>query len=471
MRLLERHALVTPLDDMELALVKGALASPGLVDAHEEAVVRSALSLARLTRLREGQKDIGVSTWLRPFREDLVRRLTPVLLGGGRIERTLLVPHLRELEERTVATRDGLAKRFDGRLSPETIDREIRHKKLVLVSGGGGGTAYVYIGVMGLLDDYGLKPSLMVGTSMGAILSLFRSRVARFEQDEIVSIVRSLSWRKLFRVISTDSRYGLPAAMRLFLRAGIGRWFGADAPGARALTLRELSIPTIIAVSGVKKGKLPHPLEFYEKLFQLSPKALLSPLAIAAAIPRAFTALQELVTTPNVLAKVHLGLDDATRDFDALDAAGFSSAVPGVIHYDLLRDDARMHQLVQGVMEQHEIARFVDGGLADNLPCRAAWRAVHQGAVGTRNVFVLALNGFAMKLRHPLWLPIERLAEINVSKNRRFAHLVHDFDKTLSPLELVPGVETFAKAMTWGRAALAPSMPLVTRMLAPLPRL
>ena len=83
-----------------------------------------------------------------------------------------------------------------------------------------GGTAYVYLGVMALLDEYGLSPRLMSGTSMGAILSLFRSRMRRFEQDEVVNIVRTLSWRRLFRVVSAENRYGVPAALRLFLRSG-----------------------------------------------------------------------------------------------------------------------------------------------------------------------------------------------------------------------------------------------------------
>ncbi len=146
----------------------------------------------------------------------------------GSITRTALMPHLKDLKDRTLKTRDDLLQRLKGRLSFEAIDHELRHKALVLVLGGGGGTGYVYIGVMSLLDEYGLKPKLLVGTSIGAVLALFRSRLPRFDQDEIVNIVRTLSWRKLFRVISTQNRYGLPAALRLFLRAGIGRWFDAD---------------------------------------------------------------------------------------------------------------------------------------------------------------------------------------------------------------------------------------------------
>jgi hypothetical protein len=76
-----------------------------------------------------------------------------------------------------------------------------------------------------------------------------------------------------------------------------------------------------------------------------------------------------------------------------------------------------------------------------------------------------------MKLATPLWLPIERLAEVNVKRSRPWAHLVHDFKRTLSPLELIPSVESLANAMALGRKQLVPEVPFLTRMLAPLPRL
>ncbi len=192
MLLKERFEITRPLEEMEIALVRGALDNPKLVDAHEEAVLRTALSLAKMYKVREAGRDVGVGAFLEPFREEIERRLKPVL-SAETIERALLMPHLKELKEKTLHTRQQLEKRFESRLSPQAIDQELRHKSLVLVSGGGGGTGYVYVGVMSLLDEYGLKPELLVGTSMGAILSLFRSRVDRFDQEEILSIVRSLS--------------------------------------------------------------------------------------------------------------------------------------------------------------------------------------------------------------------------------------------------------------------------------------
>lgn len=453
---------------MELALVRAAIADPKLVDAHEEATLRTALSLARLYKVNHEGRDVGVGAYLQPFREDLTRRLGPLLLPvKGKLTRAQLLPHLRDLKERTINTRDQLVRRFAERLPFEAIDKELRHKALVLVMGGGGGTAYVYLGAMSLLDEYGLQPRLLVGTSMGSILALFRSRMARFEQDEVVGIVRSLSWRKLFRTLSTENRYGVPAALRLFLRSGIGRYFGVDSRGSEGPRLKDLPVKTIIAVSGIRKGKLPHPLEFYEKLISTSPRWLLNPMIL----PRWFSAIAEFTARPDILTRVHLGVDEGTEDFDALDAAGFSSALPGVIHYDVLREDPRMHALLTQYMGDKGIARFIDGGLVDNLPARAAWRAVHKGELGTRNAFILALNGFSMKLSTPLWLMLERLAEVNVSRNRAWAHLVHDFPRTLSPLVIVPTVEQLLEAVRLGRTALAWEMQVISRMMAPLPKI
>lgn len=457
---------------MEVRLVRAASKDPDLVTPNEEAVLRTALSLSRLYRVRHGTRDVGVGMFLRPFREDVQRRAGAVLLGRGPLRREGLVPLVRELREPTLRTRDALLQRFKERLPEEAIDKELRNKSLVLVAGGGGGTAYVYVGVMSLLEEFGLRPALMAGTSMGAILCLFRSRLPHFDQTEVVNIVRGLSWRKLFRAVSVESRYGVPAALRLYLRAGIGRYFntGADT-GGPGIRLSELPVPTIISVSGVRKGMLPHPLSFYEKLLNVSALSLFDPLNLARQAQEAMGALGEFFTRPEMMVSLHLGADRETAEFDALDGAGFSSALPGVIHYDVLREDKRMSELLEVLLESRGISRLVDGGLTDNLPAKAAWRAVHKGFIGTRNTFILGLNGFAPKLTTPLWLPLSRLAAINVDRNRPYAHLVKDFKRTLSPLELVPSIDLITRVTQLGRAQLNDDMPFLCRMLAPLPRI
>ena len=182
-------------------------------------------------------------------------------------------------------------------------------------------------------------------------------------------------------------------------------------------------------------------------------------------------ALTELATEPGVLARVTLGGDALTAELDAVDAAGFSSSLPGLIHYDVTREDPRAHSLLGSLLEQRQVVRFVDGGLVDNLPAKVAWRAVHRGAIGTRNALVLALNGFARRLNTPLWLPLQQLAALNVSRQLPYAHVVQHFQRTLSPLDVVPRVELLLQAMELGRNQLEPQRPLITRLLAPLPSL
>lgn len=471
MLLKQRFQINRPFEEMELSLVRALVSKPELVNPTEEAVIRTALSLARIYRVKHGEKDVRVGAFLDPFRETVSRRLSPLLLRDRAPSREELLPLVRDLKDRSLRTRDELFKRCENRLPQEAIDRELRHKSLVLVSGGGGGTGYVYVGAMALLDEFGLRPKLMAGTSIGAILSLFRSRTHRFDAQELANIVRGLSWRRLFRLISTQNRYGLPAALRLYLRAGISRHFNPGGAEANGITLAELPVPTIVSVSGLRGDMLPHPVEFYERLLRVSPRTMLQPFALARRIQSAFGALSEFFTHPEMMVKLHLGADPFTRQFDALDAVGFSSALPGVIHYDVLRDDPRMHQMLGALMEEKGVLRLMDGGLADNLPARAAWRAVHKGMIGTRNVFILALNGFAPKLSTPLWLPLQRLAERTVAPNRPYAHLVKDFRSTLSPLELLPSVESLARATELGREQLSGELPFLLRMMAPLPRL
>ncbi len=470
MLLRERFEITRPLEEMEVSLVRAAEQNKQLVTPPEEALIRTAISLARLYKVRHAGRDVRMGAFLTPYREEVTRRLRPILLGTKPPAREQIVPLVRELKPYVLEWRENLLTRFADRLPPEAIHKEIREKKLVLVSGGGGGTAFVYLGVMAMLEEFGHKPSLLVGTSMGAILSLFRARLPHFDQTEMVNIVRGLSFKRMFRLISTENRYGLPAALRLFLRAGIGRYFDVASENAgTGLRLKDLPIPTVVTVGGIRRGMLPHPVEFYERLLSWSPKSFLDPLGVAKKLQVAMGALAEFFIRPEIMREVNLGLDPDTAEFDAVDAAGFSSALPGVIHYDVLREDPRMRNVLDGVFESKQIFRLIDGGLVNNLPAKTAWRAVHKGAIGTRNVFVLALNGFSPKLTTPLWLPLERLAGLNVVGNRPYAHLVKDFKRTLSPLEIVPSVELVNQAMVMGRRQMEDELPFLTRMLTPLP--
>lgn len=458
----ERLERLRPLEALELSLVRASLESSGALRGDQEAALRWILALARVDQVGSGSQTVDLNEELASFRVKVRGSFGPLLDGRPDLEAAaaLAGPFLLEAK----ALRASILRNHPA-LSPQALDREIAEKKLVLALGGGGGTGYVYLGVFALLEEWGLRPDLISATSMGAILGLFRARRPDYDPGEILGAVRGLSFRRLFRLLSTESRYGLPAALRLYLRGSLSRH--AQHEDGSPFTFRDLPIPLLVTVSGIRRGKLPRPITYYEKLIEPTGLAL-RPWLVGSKLEEVAHATSEL-SSPGALEGIHLGLDDWTRDFDVVDAVGFSSAVPGLIHYDVLRQDPRMHDLLGTLFEQRDLFRLVDGGLTENVPAQAAWQATQDGRLGSRNTLILALDGFSPKLRTPLWLPLQRIAAENVRKTRHYAHLSRSFPRTPSPTALLPSVPVVARAILRGRDGLLPDLPLLRRMLQPLP--
>lgn len=442
-------------------MVRAALAHPGALSPRVETALRWATSLARVHTI----DGLVLDHELTSFRERLEIEMNS-WFGGDRPDLAAAAARAEDLIVETVQLRDTLLGRHRDRLDPTRLDEEIRNKRLVLALGGGGGTGYVYLGAFALLDEWGLTPSLISATSMGAILGLFRARSLRYDPGELFGVVRSLSWSRLFRMLHRESRYGLPAALRLYLRGPLGH-LASSGDGA-PWTFRDLPIPMVVNVSGIRRGMLPRPLTYYEKL--IDPGAVAKrPWMWRGKLKDVAHASAELLARPHILEAVRIGAEEWTSDFDVLDTVGFSSAVPGVIHYDVLRQRDPMHDLLGRLFAERDIFRLVDGGLTDNVPAEAAWRTVQEGRLASRNALILALDGFAPKLSTPFWLPLQQIANENAKISLRHAHLFKRFQNTLSPLELVPSVSNVMRAIQRGRNELAAEMPLLARLLEPLP--
>jgi predicted acylesterase/phospholipase RssA len=458
-----------PFEAAERALVRSVVSLPRWIPEADEHVLRYALNLARLSRVRaDDGRDLDLEAPLAAFRAELAEQVEPVLLRPEGVDRAGAVRLASQVLPRARAARELALQAAGGKLSPEALDREVCEKALVLVCGGGGGVSYVFLGGFWLLEQYGLTPRLMAGSSMGSILLLFRARRLRFDPEEIAGIVGGLSFRTLFRFLDVESRYALPGAIRLYLRAGIGDFMAG--PGGDPLTLGQLPIPLLVTVTGIRTGALPHDPSYYEHLLDLHGRAP-RPNAVKRIAKDLVGALSELVAQRERFTRLYLGLDEETRDFDAVDAVGFSSALPGVLHYDVVREDQRMHQVLRALFERHDLFRLMDGGIADNVPARAAWQAVQDGRLGTRNAFVLAFDGFAPKLTQPLWFSVERLVAQNVARNLPFIDHQRSFQQVLSPVELLPGLPRLRRAIQWGKEELLADMPFVARMVRPFPPL
>jgi len=462
----QHHEIRTPLDALEAEIVRRDLGLPGAASPEDVVALRYVVSLARLTTVRnEASEDVDVADALAPHRWRVLEALRPHLesdgvgLGGA----LRLLPQLRQA---TIEARQSL---LDvGTLDRESLEREITHKKLVVVAGGGGGCGYGYGGAYTLLHRKGLQPDLIAGTSMGALMGLFRARLRVFDGAPMVAAGESLSWQKVFRVLELESRYGLPATLRLYLRAAIGHLF-TNRDGS-PMTFNDLEIPMLVVVSGITVDGLKHDLDWYEHFLDdaFAPGRILRRSRIMR-LGRVVGILREMMASPENLREIVFGADDLTRQADVIDTVGFSSAIPGLIHYDIYRDDERMRRLLDRLYGEHGITRLLEGGLVNNLPCRPAYEEVMKGRLGTRNHFSLAIDCFAPGRKNFVFAPVMQLVRGNVKANTPYAHHVLNMKMRLNPLNLVPAPKLMERAMNWTMDELEPTIPMLQQMCTTLP--
>jgi len=454
-----------PFDALERRVVQLHLARP---DPTASAALRYALSFARLTQIRTADgTDVDVSGPLALHAKWVREALEPTLAGARSLHRA--AARVPELVERTQRSRASLLEHMP--LDRAALEAEVTTRSLAVASGGGGGAGYVYPGVYEQLERSGLTPDLMTGTSMGALMSLFRARRRSYDFAALVAAARRLTWSGVFKVLDTANRYGVPAALRLYLRTALGSLFVGD--DGEPLRLSGLEIPLHVVATGIAVDGFAHDLDYYEHLLD-DEVARLGVRAGLGATVKAIGLLREFLSTPESLERIVLGRDPGTEDFDALDAAGFSSAVPAVIHYDVLRDDPRMHTLLDELYAATGIHRLAEGGMTSNVPARVAWETVVSGGLpsGRRNVFVLALDCFSPSVRRPGWYALQQaVRSANVAADRAFSDLYIAHRRTLSPLNVVPSLEDALAAVRWGSQEAAEHMPFVRAMCAAIPPL
>ena len=462
----DRLDIRKPLMELEAQLVQRVVSAPDALPAHAVDALRYVLSLARLTLVRSCDGvDVDLGDALARHRWWVQSTLQPQLATDEHPLRGVMRV-LPELCAATVQTRQWILDRFP--LDRESLEEEVCTRQLVVVSGGGGGSGYGYAGAFALLHRSGLQPRLLSGTSIGSLASLFRARREVYDSLPIIEAARRLKWNSVFEVLNISSRYGVPATLRLYLRRSLGPLMLT--PEGEPITFRNAEIPLLIVATGITMDGLKHDLSYYEHYLDDVVKPGVVFRASKLSRLRGYIKLfREFAENPDALREVVFGRDPMTLDADALDAAGFSSAVPGLIHYDVLRDDPRMKRLLDGLYAEYGITRLGEGGLVNNVPAKPAFDEVMDGRLTRRNPFILAMDCFVPRPKSLVWYPIQQIAALNLKSQRPYMDLYVPLERVLSPASVVPSVRQLTTAMSWTTAELTPRMPFIKRMCAPHP--
>lgn len=451
-----------PLQELEKDIVKIAMSDPGGITEEQLGWLRYIVSFARLGVVRNSQgQDVDVEPIVSRFRWLVGHELSAIVQrrNAGRYLLQSLPKLIAELQQVRKCMLEHSV------LDQVALEAEVCQRQLVVVSGGGGGCGYGYAGAYKSFHLAGLEPKMLAGTSIGALVGIFRARSRAFDQLPMIEAARRLTWTTVFRVLDSTHKYGIPATLRMYLRASLDSMF--QTPDGRSVTFADCEIPLLVVATGLTVDAFKHDMSYYEHLMDdaLDADNRIFRKSKLRKILRMTSLLYEFFSNPQAMKEVVFGADELTMQADVLDAAGFSSAVPGLLHYDVLRNDPRMTSLLDQMYGEFGITRLTEGGLVNNVPVRPLVQEIMKGRITRRNPFVVALDCFSPQL-NSMWYPIQQLVVPNVKENIWYADMYFSLKKRLPALNVVPTVEQSLKAMQWTSDELQPHLPFVKRMVS-----
>ncbi|RAU99467.1 patatin-like phospholipase family protein [Mycolicibacter senuensis] len=467
------------LQKMENRLIRHSLRHPDVLSAEQLRRLRYLLNFARLGDFEpgaagphgsRGRGDVSVGAELAPWRD----RVSDALYGPLREERdpVIALTAARDALGGLAADQDEqraqLIERHGYEFSQRELDAEVGHKKLVTVLGGGGGAGFVYIGGMNALLEAGPVPDYLIGSSFGSILGSVVSRTLPVPIEEYVAWAKTVSFRAILGPERLRRRHGLTGVFSLnFDQFADAMFRGED---GELMRMSELAIPFDAVVAGVRRQPFAALPARYrnQRLAALQLRSFpYLPIGLGPQVAARLWQTAAFID-PRVVKPLVIGGDDPDRDVNVVDAASFSSAIPGVLHHET--KDPRMVPMFDALLADNDVGALVDGGAASNVPVELAWKRVRDGRLGTRNACYLAFDCFQPQWdpRH-LWLvPITQAIQLQMVRNAPYAdHLVR-FSPTLSPVNLAPSAATIERACQWGRKSVQRAIPVVSALLEPV---
>ena len=474
------HRRVEQLNHLERRLMSDLALRPKLLSPWQTDILRYAFSFARLGLLRVENGDIDLFEYVAPFRHWLVDQLDYLANAQRRV--SLLNPVIREgndwhgianlietIHQRIEEALRHLLSHHSTEFSEDRLEEEISNRKLVLVLGGGGGSGYPHLGTFAVISELGLTPSMIVGSSMGALLGLFRSIQLDFDPGAtVMGLPRPSEFRRVFSPYRGISRFGLPGAFELRMRPVATEIFNTLL-GRSIPRLDETPIALRPVVTGLRSG-IGLALSEVEREISRSERAL-SPLRVSRRVRLVFETLRLMLQNPRFLGEVVFGSDEGLVDADIVDAVGFSCAVPGFIHYDIFRKEAETAHKLRQIFQDRGFFRLTDGGVIANVPARIAWDCVQRGEIRSRNSFIISFDAFApqVNLNAP-FIPFQHLISANNSEHIKYSDHHVEYKSPPSPVRLLQGFDALRQVTAQTRQQLQPDKPFIELMMRRVPR-
>lgn len=464
-------ARVSDLITVERRLIRAFNKNPTLLPKPYRALYRYAVNLAKIGWLRcPDGTDVSLADDLMAYRQWLRNHLMEIAPEGSQPSATDLIKLAPLVAVRIDTMRAALVVRYVNRFNAECLDREIRFKKMALVLGGGGGSGMAHLGMFSLLDEMGVIPDLIVGSSMGSLVGLLRA--LRRDYDGVATLLalpRKLDLGDIFKPFAGKTRFGFPGAFDMHLVPMASKTIRSIL-SQRIPTFDELPIRLEVVATGVRTG-IDMDAARLEKELKRAGSAGFMPWDLRSKVRLFFKVVRQLASNPKFLTQVVFNDLPGTEKMRVIDAVGFSCSVPGLLHFDLFDEDPTTVKSFERVFEEQGLFRLTDGGIINNVPSRVAWESVQKGKLGSRNALIFALDPFApVPNSNAMFIPVQRLARPGVLANRPYSDFTHTLRHVPSPINFAPGFRHLQRLVKHVRKDLAEDALFIKRMLTPIPR-
>ncbi len=429
----------------------------------------TSLAQANLFRTPDGD-DVELSDDVDRLRRWMLESVLPLVPEDSDAKIDTLREMAPVLALRLDQARSTVLERHTNHFAAEHLDVEMRQKRLALVLGGGGGSGLLHLGTFAMLEEeLAVTPDLIVGSSMGSMMGLLRALNRDYDPVKTaLALPRKVDYNAIFRPFTGYSRYGFPGAFHLNLLRAAREIFQALI-GEGMPRFSDLAIPLEIVATGVRTGFHIDETPYEEAARDASDN---SPLAIRRRLRLFFAAVRQLSKNPRFLSQVVFGAEPGTERFPVIEAAGFSCAVPGLLHYDIFHDDPDTIGPMDDIFDRHKLLRLCDGGVVNNVPSQVAWEAVQAGKVGSRNTYIMSFDCFApLKTgRNMIFIPVQQIARPAVLANRPYSDYHKTFRRSPNPLQIiVNSYSKLKKIIENARDQLNDDVRYMRKALEPLP--